>query len=40
MNMQAKGQKPIPIYCSLHGQPLDFYCFDCQQRVCIECISL
>ena len=29
----------IPIFCSLHGKQLEFFCFDCNQRVCIDCLS-
>ena len=33
------NQKQIPIYCSLHGKQLDFFCFDDQQRICIDCLG-
>jgi len=39
LSMQQKG-KVIPIYCGIHGHPLDFYCFDDHERICIDCISL
>ena len=30
----------IPIFCSLHGKQLEFFCFDCNQRVCLDCLSV
>jgi len=35
------GASPaIPIFCSLHGKQLEFFCFDCSQRVCLDCLGL
>lgn len=28
LNLQDSENRQIPIYCGLHGQPLDFFCID------------
>ena len=27
----------VPMYCSIHGLSLEFFCFDDKQRICSEC---
>ena len=27
----------IPIFCSLHGKQLEFVCYDCNMRICLDC---
>ena len=29
----------MPLFCSLHGKHLDFFCIDCQQRICGLCLG-
>lgn len=35
----ANSAQAIPIFCSLHGKQLEFFCFDCNQRICIDCLA-
>lgn len=30
-------QDSIPVYCSLHGRQLEYFCYDCQIRICCDC---
>lgn len=37
MNGNYFPQENIPIYCSLHGRQLEYFCYDCQLRICCDC---
>lgn len=34
----ALGNSEVPMYCSIHGLSLEFFCFDDKQRICSECV--
>jgi len=41
LSQKQKSQKPsyTPIYCSLHGKVLEYFCFDDQEQICADCIK-
>ena len=32
------SQPVVPIFCSLHGRQLEYFCYECNFRICSDCI--
>ncbi|CDW85029.1 kelch motif family protein [Stylonychia lemnae] len=38
-NQSIPNEPNAPLFCSLHGRPLEFFCFDDKQRICQDCVK-